>query len=79
VAVFRLHLVLRGKGEGQVVPVLFFLTEYQVMRVYWGVDVHHQFLTSAMDVGESASRSSCLTLRETAPGTHRIGGLLSKL
>jgi hypothetical protein len=46
------------------------------MKAYGGVDVQiHIFLTSALAGGEwSASRPSCFTLGERAPGTHWRGG-----
>jgi hypothetical protein len=46
------------------------------MKAYGGVDVQiHIFLTSALVGGEwSASRPGRFTPRETAPGTHCIGG-----
>jgi hypothetical protein len=45
------------------------------MKSHWGVEVLiHTFLTLALDGGEwSASRPSCFTPRERAPGTHWIG------
>jgi hypothetical protein len=46
------------------------------MKVYGEADVQiHIFLTSALVGGEwSSSRTSHFTPKETAPGTHRIGG-----
>jgi len=46
------------------------------MKVYWGVKIQlRAFLTSALDGGEwSASRSGSFTPKESAPGTHWIGG-----
>jgi hypothetical protein len=61
--------------KGKVVPVLF-ETKYHAMKAYWGMEIKlHTFLISALDGSEwSASRSGRLTTRETAPGTHWIGG-----
>jgi hypothetical protein len=52
------------------------LTKHHAMKMYWGVEVKlHAFLTSALNGGEwSASRPGRFTPRETAPGTHWIGG-----
>jgi hypothetical protein len=47
------------------------------MKAYWGEWMYSSAhsLTSALDGGEwSASRPGRFTPRETAPGTHRIGG-----
>jgi hypothetical protein len=33
-----LDMVTKGKGKGQVVPVLF-LIEHHAMKVYWGIEV----------------------------------------
>jgi hypothetical protein len=46
------------------------------MKAYGGVDVYiHVILASALVRGEwSVSRTGHTTVRETAPGTHRIGG-----
>jgi len=29
-----------------------YLTKHHAIKTYWGVDVHHAFLTSALDGGE---------------------------
>jgi hypothetical protein len=52
------------------------LTKHSAIRTYGGVEVWlHTFLTSALDGGEwSASRPSCCTPRERAPGIHCVGG-----
>jgi hypothetical protein len=49
------------------------------MNAYGGVDVCiHVFFTSPLTGGEwSASLPGCFTLRQTAPGTHGIGGWVS--
>jgi len=47
-----------------------------IMKAYEGVAIrHHMFLISAIDVGGwTASCPSCLTAKERATSTHRIGG-----
>jgi hypothetical protein len=51
------------------------------MKTSSGVEIQlHAFLTSALDGGEwSASPTGCFTPRETAPGTHWIGGWVGRI
>jgi hypothetical protein len=50
-------------------------TKHHAMKTYWGVEVHHALLTSALGGGEwSASRPSRFAPGERASGTHWIGG-----
>jgi hypothetical protein len=66
------------KGKDKVVPVLF-LTGHHAMKVYWGSGgiAPLILLASVLDGGEwSASRPGHFTVRERAPGTHWIEGLV---
>jgi hypothetical protein len=65
---------LLDKGKGIVGPLL--LTDHHTMKAYWGVEVQlRAFLTSALDGGEcSPSHPGLSTPRESALGTHWIGG-----
>jgi hypothetical protein len=71
------HIILvTGDGKGKVVPVLFFnwAPRPEGVLAEWRYSSTHS-LTSALDGGEwSASRPSRFTPKETAPGTHWIGG-----
>jgi hypothetical protein len=64
-------------GKGKVVPVLNY--KHHATKTYWGMEIKlHAFLTSALAEDEwSTLRSGLFTPRETASGTHWIGGWVS--
>jgi hypothetical protein len=64
------------EGKSKVVPVLFFITEHDNLKSYWGAEVWvHAFLTSSQDGEEwSVSRPGRFTPRERTLDTCWIGG-----
>jgi hypothetical protein len=70
----------KGLQEPTVVVVklksfLFLLTEYQAIKVCWGVEVQlHSFFDLGTRWELSASRHGRFTPRKRAPGAHWIGG-----
>jgi len=70
--------VLKLKGKGKVIPVLFFnrAPRHEGVLGEWRYSSTH-YLTSAVDGGEwSAPLPGRFTPRERVPGTYWIGGLV---